>query len=67
MYGQLLNYSFVSLSITFFGVGGGWGGWKIVICMGVACSQHFAGLLGGLVEWQDLPPGGLGGQLCVIK
>ena len=38
-----------------------------MICVGVACSQHFAGLLGGLVEWQDLPPGGLGGQLCVIK
>lgn len=32
-----------------------------MIGLGVACSQHFAGLPGGRVNLQGLVPGGLGG------
>ena len=33
-----------------------------VMGLGVACSQHLAGLLGERVDWQGLAPGGLGEQ-----
>ena len=34
---------------------------RSMIGLGVACSQHFAGLPGGRVNLQGLVPGGLGG------
>ena len=37
-------------------------GMEAVMSLGVACSQHLAGLLGGRVDWQGLAPGGLGEQ-----
>ena len=37
-----------------------------MVCIGMACSQHLAGLPGGRVGGQGLAPGGFGGQLAVM-
>ena len=37
-----------------------------MVCIGMACSQHLAGLPGGRVGGQGMAPGGVGGQLALI-
>ena len=37
-----------------------------MVCIGMACSQHLAGLPGGRVGGQGMAPGGFGGQLAVM-